>query len=76
MQDRKVDRQENTRRGGKMKYNGLRKTIRDRAIRRFAKRHPKWSQQEIARKFELSRSNITRILKVPVSSRPTGQGVN
>ena len=44
------------------KYNGLRKTKRDNKIRAFAKRHPTWSHQEIANKFGISRSNITRIL--------------
>jgi len=44
------------------KYDGLRKTKRDNKIRAFAEKHPDWSQQEIADKFKLARSNISRIL--------------
>ncbi len=45
------------------RYDSLRKTGRDEEIRRFAKiEHPDWSQQEIADHFNLSRSNISRIL--------------
>lgn len=44
------------------KYNGLRKTRRDNSIRAFAKKHLNWSHQEIANKFGISRSNISRIL--------------
>ena len=44
------------------KYNGLRKPKRDNSIRAFARKHPDWSQQEIADKFGLARSNISRIL--------------
>lgn len=44
------------------KYNGLRKTSRDNEIRAFAKKHPDWSHQELANKFRVARSNISRIL--------------
>lgn len=44
------------------KYDSLRKTTRDNEIRRYAKKHPNYSQQEIADKFGISRSNISRIL--------------
>ncbi len=46
-----------------MRYDNLRKTARDRGIRRFAKNHPKWSHREIGNFYGLSSSNITRILK-------------
>ncbi len=45
-----------------MKWDGLRKTERDKEIRLFMRQHPGWSQQEVADKFGLSRSNISRIL--------------
>lgn len=44
------------------KYDSLRKTKRDNEIRRYAKQHPTHSHQEIADRFGISRSNITRIL--------------
>jgi len=44
------------------KYDSLRKTERDKEIRQYAKKHPTFSQQEIADKFGISRSNISRIL--------------
>ena len=44
------------------KYDSLRKVKRDNEIRQYAKRHPTHSHQEIAAKFGLSRSNITRIV--------------
>lgn len=44
------------------KYDSLRKTKRDNEIRRYVKKHPAYSHQEIANKFGISRSNVTRIL--------------
>jgi len=44
------------------KYDSLRKTKRDNGIRRYAKKHERLSQEELADKFGLSRSNISRIL--------------
>jgi len=44
------------------RYDSLRKTKRDNKIRRYSKKHPAYSQQEIANKFGISRSNISRIL--------------
>jgi len=49
-----------------MKYDSLRKTKRDNQIRRFAIKHPDWSQQEIANKFGVSRPTISRILNKEV----------
>lgn len=46
-----------------MKYDSLRKNKRDNMIRRFAARHPELSHQEIADKYGLCRSNISRILR-------------
>lgn len=45
------------------KYDSLRKTKRDNMIRRFASRHPKLSQQELADRYGIARSNISRILR-------------
>jgi hypothetical protein len=45
------------------KYDSLRKYDRDRRIWQFYKRHKNWSHQEIADKFGISRSNVSRILK-------------
>ena len=44
------------------KYDSLRKTKRDNKIRQYAKKHLDYSHQEIATKFSISRSNVTRIL--------------
>jgi len=44
------------------KYDSLRKTERDNEIRKYAKKNPTFSHQEIADKFGISRSNITRII--------------
>ena len=44
------------------KYDSLRKTERDYEIRKYAKKNPTFSHQEIAEKFSLSRSNVTRII--------------
>lgn len=46
-----------------MRYDNLRKTKRDNSIRAFARKHKKWSHQELSIKFVMSRSNISRILK-------------
>lgn len=45
-----------------MKYDSLHKTKRDNSIRAFAKKHPDWSQGEIANHFKVSRPTISRIL--------------
>ena len=61
--EHKGDSQKRRENGCKMPtYDGLRKTKRDNKIRAFAKRHANWSHQEVADKFGISRSNITRIL--------------
>ncbi len=44
------------------KYDTLRKTKRDKEIRRYSEKHPDYSHQEIANKFSISRSRVTQIL--------------
>lgn len=44
------------------KYDSLRKTKRDNEIRRYAKKHPTYSHQEIASKFGICRTRVTQIL--------------
>ncbi len=43
------------------RWDGLRKTERDAEIRLFIRQHRSWSEFEVAQKFGMSRSNISRI---------------
>jgi transcriptional regulator len=45
-----------------MKYDRPLIIKRDNKIKRYALKHPELSQQEIANKYKMSRSNISRIL--------------
>ncbi len=45
-----------------MKYDGLRKPDRDKAVIRYARKHPELSQQEVGRIFNVCQQRVSQIL--------------
>ncbi len=57
-----------------MKYDGLRKIERNKALREYAEKHPNSSLQEIGEIFGISKQRVSIILKKGENNVICGQG--